>query len=287
MEKSEKSTLRKLIEWGCTGTLVLFLCIIVGIAAVAVTDQSSTGQQSAGQQAASARAQPSEAAISSSQPSQNVPTTLNSADAGQYLASMSDKAMMIATAMQNLSDLLQNPKLFDNNWRIMVASQMAVIRIAYQDMTKLQPPPELNEIHSAAVDAAGDCNKAMDYLASGIDNMDTEALGQAQSLIMSCSSKFEHATALVNKFKLRVLHAPTINTGANLRAGPGTNYPRIGGAAKGTTVTVIGRNEAGDWLVIQNPHGDGEVWIAAFLVDNAPPTATLPIHETPPTPSHQ
>jgi hypothetical protein len=59
--------------------------------------------------------------------------------------------------------------------------------------------------------------------------------------------------------------AASANRGANLRGGPGTNYPVVGGAVAGQSLTVVGRNAASDWLQL----ADG-TWIAAFLVDNAP-----------------
>jgi endonuclease YncB( thermonuclease family) len=58
---------------------------------------------------------------------------------------------------------------------------------------------------------------------------------------------------------------PRSNATANLRAGPGTSYARIGSVAAGATLAVTGRNGAGDWLQL----ADG-TWIAAFLVDGAP-----------------
>ncbi|WP_297633547.1 SH3 domain-containing protein [Caldilinea sp.] len=63
---------------------------------------------------------------------------------------------------------------------------------------------------------------------------------------------------------------PVVVNNANLRAGPGTNYPIVGGMSAHQTVTVIGRNSTGDWLQL-----DDGAWIAAFLVSNAPPN--LPI----------
>ena len=58
---------------------------------------------------------------------------------------------------------------------------------------------------------------------------------------------------------------PTVNTTANLRAGPGTNYAVIGGATIGQRLDLTGRNAAGDWVALS----DG-AWIAARLVDNVP-----------------
>jgi micrococcal nuclease len=53
---------------------------------------------------------------------------------------------------------------------------------------------------------------------------------------------------------------------ANLRAGPGTNYPLAGGVKAGQSLDVVAKNEAGDWLQLANG-----VWIASFLVANPPP----------------
>ncbi|MEZ4868789.1 MAG: SH3 domain-containing protein [Caldilineaceae bacterium] len=55
------------------------------------------------------------------------------------------------------------------------------------------------------------------------------------------------------------------NRNANLRGGPGTNFPVVGSVRTGQALAITGRNPAGDWLQL----ADGK-WIAAFLVTNAP-----------------
>ncbi len=56
------------------------------------------------------------------------------------------------------------------------------------------------------------------------------------------------------------------NVNSNLRAGPGTNFEIVGRVPAGGTVTIVGANEAGTWLQLD----DGR-WIAEFLVE---PVAT-------------
>jgi uncharacterized protein YraI len=53
----------------------------------------------------------------------------------------------------------------------------------------------------------------------------------------------------------------TVQSGANLRGGPGTDYAVVGGAAAGDALTVVGQNGDGTWLQLENG-----AWIAAFLV---------------------
>jgi uncharacterized protein YgiM (DUF1202 family) len=66
----------------------------------------------------------------------------------------------------------------------------------------------------------------------------------------------------------------TVNTGANLREGPGTDFPILDAIAPGEEVVVTGQNEAGDWYRL-----DTGQWIFAALVDNAP--ASLPVIPAP------
>ncbi len=66
--------------------------------------------------------------------------------------------------------------------------------------------------------------------------------------------------------------APVTNNVANLRSGPGTEFEVVETVPAGTSVTVVGRNPAGDWLQLE----DGN-WIFAALVDNVP--EDLPVVE--------
>ena len=70
--------------------------------------------------------------------------------------------------------------------------------------------------------------------------------------------------------------------GANLRAGPGTDYPVVGVLYQDDTAALLGRNQAGDWLQLQRP--DGPAWIFAPLVQTTVPIADLPIIDPPPSP---
>ena len=58
---------------------------------------------------------------------------------------------------------------------------------------------------------------------------------------------------------------PVVREEANLRAGPGTEYERVGSAAPGEVLELIARNPAGDWYQLASG-----AWIAAFLVEGAP-----------------
>ena len=70
--------------------------------------------------------------------------------------------------------------------------------------------------------------------------------------------------------------------GANLRAGPGTDFPVVAGLYQNESAALLGRNQTGDWLQIELPNGPA--WIFAPLVQTTVPIAELPLIDPPPTP---
>jgi len=69
--------------------------------------------------------------------------------------------------------------------------------------------------------------------------------------------------------------AVVIVDGLNVRAGPGTDFPIVGGLVRDTRMNLLARNEAGDWLQIEIPEGSG--WVFAQLVESEEPIAGLPV----------
>jgi Tol biopolymer transport system component len=62
--------------------------------------------------------------------------------------------------------------------------------------------------------------------------------------------------------------------GLNVRTGPGTVYPIIGGLSLGDGVEVVGKNAAGDWLQIA--YNGQEGWVTAACIELADSLATVP-----------
>jgi hypothetical protein len=69
--------------------------------------------------------------------------------------------------------------------------------------------------------------------------------------------------------------AATATGGLNVRGGPGTGYPVVGGLAAGEQIILTGRNPAGDWVTFE---ADGEsAWVYAPLLDTDCDPAALPV----------
>ena len=66
--------------------------------------------------------------------------------------------------------------------------------------------------------------------------------------------------------------SPTTTTDANLRAGPGTEFPIIGGTINGQALNIVGRNADGTWFRLDNTG-----WVFGELVANPPALGTVPV----------
>ena len=74
---------------------------------------------------------------------------------------------------------------------------------------------------------------------------------------------------------------PSMRVNANLRAGPGINYPILGGRVRGALVELVGKTEDGTWLLLDNGN-----WVFASLVNDVPPVLPV-VTSTPPAPTSE
>ncbi len=61
----------------------------------------------------------------------------------------------------------------------------------------------------------------------------------------------------------------------NLRSGPGTNFPIVGGFQSGAELRLLGRNGSGDWLYVT--HNNAAGWVSASYVDANIRVTDLPV----------
>jgi len=74
----------------------------------------------------------------------------------------------------------------------------------------------------------------------------------------------------------------TLLQSANVRGGPGVNYPVIGGLQGGKSMPAIGRDSAGYWYVIS--YGSGQGWVSSQVASYSGDTSSLAVVKAPPPP---
>jgi hypothetical protein len=108
---------------------------------------------------------------------------LNAAET-EYALETAKIAIYYADALDALSRLLSDagndPRLtFDNEWQLNVGLKLAVIKLSGSVLRDLEPPRRFSDVHQDLLEGADHLDKAVDLLATGIDNHDASQVYQA------------------------------------------------------------------------------------------------------------
>ena len=155
----------KKIGWGC-GTL-LFLVVIL----VAITTNENKIRSNAS-------------------PAATTRSLLTTADYivndelfTEYTNELHLQTEELGGSLTHFRELTSNPQINDENWRLKVATTLAIWQVIYSEAQAMTPPPSLQGFHAKYVEALGRFDSAADDLANGIQNHDQELIDRASDKI--------------------------------------------------------------------------------------------------------
>ena len=176
--------------------------------------------------------------------------------------------------LERILALLADPHYLDDGWREEIVNAATLADLGYRQLAELIPPENQREKHEAAVQALVGCQDLASLVLRGISNLDKGPFDEVAARAEFCRTKLEVARRAPGSAEARALPESieaarpatlaTVLRDANLRGGPGTNYPRVATADAGQQFTITGRSEKSDWLRISGDKVE-EAWIAAFL----------------------
>jgi hypothetical protein len=97
-------------------------------------------------------------------------------------------------AMTKMGTLAGASNIMSAQWKLDIATQLAIMRVSRNDIKKVQGSARLNQIRNTVVVATEDCDRAIDKFAYGIDHIDPASVNEAGDLMMSCGSAMRAAT---------------------------------------------------------------------------------------------
>ena len=117
-----------------------------------------------------------------------------------YAVTIADHAYKVSDAMYNLSDLMENPQIGDDEWTFEVAVEIATIRLLYDEAMDIDPPSSMSNIHNKYVQAMHHLDKASGYLTQGIDELDPDLINQSIEELIISGQLLDEATQLIDEF---------------------------------------------------------------------------------------
>lgn len=106
-----------------------------------------------------------------------------------YLKGLREFFVTFYQSSQVLSKLAEDPQPFSAEWKVAIVLPAASLRVAYQDLQGLTPPPRFIDFHADFVRVYGKCDSSLDYMISGLDSYDKSVLDQGVELMMSCNAE--------------------------------------------------------------------------------------------------
>ncbi len=85
--------------------------------------------------------------------------------------------------------------LFDQQWRIEVAAELATWKLIRDEARALTPPPRFASFHAFYLDGLEKFAQAADDFAYGVDHLDAERIQKASDEIKQASQSFNQALA--------------------------------------------------------------------------------------------
>ena len=117
-----------------------------------------------------------------------------------YLETMIGLNELSADVSYEIGILLENPQIFDDDWRFEVALQLSMVRILYEEAEAIEPPSSLSPYHTKYVQSLYRYDKSCDLLVQGIDELDLDILEEAIEEIDIALQLMEEAMLLLDEF---------------------------------------------------------------------------------------
>ena len=144
-------------------------------------------------------------------PSVPTPTESEKVAIGVYIAnivSISDSYVSAFNQIAILFDLVEsNPSIvLTDSWRTQVALQLALIKIAGDNVRSLQVPAVMQPVHNTLLVGVGHYDTATVLVAEGIDEFDIQKLEQADQQMSAGNDAINAASQLLEQIKISWLN---------------------------------------------------------------------------------
>ncbi len=116
----------------------------------------------------------------------------------EYIGWLSNHNSKMAENLYKLSTLMSSPDMFTDDWVIRTAVVITEIRFLVGEVQEQEYPDNFKDTHSYYLEAANNYGKSMDYLVSGIDNMNPDDLDKASMYMMEGTKNIEKATESIS-----------------------------------------------------------------------------------------
>jgi len=117
-----------------------------------------------------------------------------------YVATLADHTSRFVEEWNKLTDLLEEPQIENDEWRMDVDTQLAILRPLYDEAFEIEPPSSMAHIHDKYAQAMYHFDMSTDLIDEGIDTLNADLLNEAISDMELGIENMEETTRLMDDF---------------------------------------------------------------------------------------
>jgi micrococcal nuclease len=114
-----------------------------------------------------------------------------------YVVTVADYVETLGNSFGRFGALMQDPRLYEDDWTIAVATELATWKFINAEVGRLSAPPAFAEVHALLLTGLANYAAAADQIAYGLDYFDIGALEYALILIEDGNASVEQAGDLL------------------------------------------------------------------------------------------
>jgi hypothetical protein len=123
-------------------------------------------------------------------------------DEQAYFDEMTPIFQSLSDSLPRASELMSNPQIFSDDWKLALAVELVTWKTAYQEALTITPPNSLANVHDEILESLRLLDEAADDMSVGIDEFDADKIELASSKIQLANEHINEATRLINEFAL-------------------------------------------------------------------------------------
>ena len=119
-----------------------------------------------------------------------------------YFDEMTPIFQSLADSLPDAAELMSNPEIFSDDWKLALAGELVTWKLAYQEALAITPPDSLSAVHAEIMESLRLLDEAAADIADGIDEFNVDKIELANNKILLANEHINEATRLINEFAL-------------------------------------------------------------------------------------
>lgn len=130
----------------------------------------------------------------------NTPEPQMPPEVKEYLRQASVTFEPLPEALGTIGELLEIPRVNDVSWQVDVDLEIAKIQRIHKELSELQPPSDIIDVHNQMIDATTFCSKAVTTLDEALEEESVHKVELSSIQLQTCNTAMGTASTMMQTY---------------------------------------------------------------------------------------